>query len=139
MKSRIAKIRSVAKKIPRKGRPKVFYQVWDDPLMAAGQKALIGNLIEMAGGRNIFDDVAKNYPRVASEEVLRRNPDIIIGPRPDDLDAARQKIRNRPGWQHITAVRQGRIEFVDGNLISRPSPRIVDGLEAVAEIIHGKK
>ncbi len=124
-------------------RPKVLYLLWEDPVMTAGPGTFIGQMIEAAGGSNIFGDVTTRYPRPSEEEILARAPEVILGTYGDmnsgsaDDEARRKRIRSRTGWAQIPAVRDNRIAFVDEDLITRPGPRLVEGLEAVAEVLDG--
>lgn len=121
---------------PREQRPRVFYQVWDQPLMTAGKGTFTSQLIDLAGGVNIFDDLAQQYPQISEEEVVRRNPGLIVAPGHGILQTRREQILSRPGWQGVEAIRTKRIAFVDEDLVSRPGPRVVAGLEQIADILH---
>lgn len=123
-------------------RPRILYLVRVDPLMTAGPGTFIGQMIEAAGGTNVFGDVATRFPKPSEEEILSRAPEIILTSfgamnleNPDD-DASRRRIRSRPGWDQIPAVRNNRIAFLDEDLITRAGPRLIDGLEAVAKAIE---
>jgi iron complex transport system substrate-binding protein len=115
-------------------RPTVFYEVWHRPLRTAGPASYLGQLVELAGGRNIFEDLSEAYPLVSEEAVVERNPRVILAPRTPSADEA--EFRRRPGWQSITAIRDGRIHFLDEDLVSRPGPRVVLGLRAIAAALH---
>jgi iron complex transport system substrate-binding protein len=123
-------------------RPRVLYLLHEDPLMTAGPGTFIGQMIEAAGGTNVFGDVSVRFPRPSEEEILARAPEVIIATygtmskRAQDDDARRARIRARAGWDRIPAVRDNRIAFVQEDLINRPGPRLVDGLEAVAEVLE---
>lgn len=138
MRDRIAIITEKTKDIPRDERPKVYYEVWHDPLMSAGPGSFAHSLIEMAGGVNIFEDAATQYPEVSLETVLSRNPEVIIITPPDAPmpGVSPEQLKARPSWSEIKAVKDGRIYQIHPDLLSRPGPRIVDGLEALAEAIH---
>jgi iron complex transport system substrate-binding protein len=122
-------------------RPKVLFLLWEDPLTTAGPGTFIGQIIEASGGSNVFGDVTTRYPRPSEEEILARAPEVILGTYGDmssggpDDEARRKRIRSRAGWAQIPAVRNNRITFLDEDLITRPGPRLVEGLEAVAEIL----
>lgn len=122
--------------IPPEKRPKVYWQIWDEPLMTAGPSAFAGQLIELAGGVNIFGDLTESYPQISAEEVVKRNPDVIMGPDTHGDKLTVEVFRQRPGWADITAVREGRIYLMDGNIVSRTGPRLVDALEAVAKALY---
>jgi iron complex transport system substrate-binding protein len=89
----------------------------------------------MAGGQNVGAVLSSEWGQLSLEELLRQDPDLII------LGTANygetpEKVRQRPGWNRLRAVREGRIYPIDADRISRPGPRIVEGLEAMARIIH---
>jgi iron complex transport system substrate-binding protein len=126
----------------RSPRPKVLYLLWEDPLMTTGPRTFIGQMIETAGGTNIFGDVTTRFPRPSEEEVLARAPEVILSTfgdmnagGPDD-EIRRKRIRSRAGWSQIPAIRNNRIAFLNEDLLNRPGPRLVEGLEAVADILE---
>lgn len=113
-------------------RPTVLYVVQAQPLMTVGSRSFISELIRLAGGRNIFDDVDADYPAINQEAVISRDPEIIVlpshGTEYGDLD----QLTKRAGWESLRAVTGGRVYKVDGDLMVRTSPRIVEGLEHLA-------
>lgn len=119
-------------------RPKVFYELdASEPSKpwTAGPGSFIDRLITRAGGQNIGASLSSEWGQMSLEEIIRHDPDLII------LGTANygetpEKVKQRPGWGRLRAVREGRIYPIDADLISRPGPRIVDGLEAMARIIH---
>jgi iron complex transport system substrate-binding protein len=120
------------------GRPKVFYELdATDPAKpyTAGANTFIDVLIFEAGGANIGASLQGDYPQISQEELLTQDPAIILlgdaayGITPDQVAA-------RPGWDVIKAVKSKQVFAIDDNLISRPGPRLVDGLETLAKLIH---
>ena len=109
--------------------------------MTAGPGTFIGQMIEAAGGINVFGDVTTRFPRPSEEEILARAPEVILSTYGDmnaggpNDEARRQRIRSRAGWAQIPAVRDNRIAFLNEDLLTRPGPRLVEGLEAVAEVL----
>ena len=109
--------------------------------MTAGPGTFIGQMIESAGGSNVFGDVTTRFPRPSEEEILARAPEVILSTYGDmnaggpNDEARRKRIRSRAGWAQIPAVRDNRIAFLDEDLLTRPGPRLVDGLEAVAKVL----
>lgn len=119
-------------------RPRVFHELdATDPgrPFTVGPGSFVDALINLAGGANIAAGAGSPYPQLSAEEIVRGDPEIIIladaayGVTPDD-------VAKRPGWGAISAVRNRAIHPIDDNIVSRPGPRIVDGLEAMARIIH---
>ena len=119
-------------------RPSVFYEIdATDPAKpyTAGPGTFIDLLIKRAGGTNIAGTLKDQYPQLSLEQVVALNPTFILlgdaayGTTPDVVKA-------RPGWGSLSAVKNGNVIAVDDNLFSRPGPRLVDGLELLAKILH---
>jgi iron complex transport system substrate-binding protein len=136
MQTRIETVKEAVSTIPTEDRPTVFYEVWHEPLMSTSGKSSIGELIEIAGGINIFADLPDEYPTVNAEQILNADPDFIIGPSSHGDQLTANAIGAREGWRNLTAVKNNAIYIVDGNIISRPGPRMVDALEDLAHILH---
>jgi len=117
-------------------RPRVYYEVWYEPLWTIGPGTWQSELIEMAGGLNIFADAKTPYPIVSAEAVIKRDPEIIIVPIGYMGGVKKEDFEKRPGWRAISAVRSGRICQIDENIVVRPGPRIVQGLQQLARLIH---
>lgn len=119
--------------------PKVFYEL--DGTMDAtkpwtsGKGTFIDLLISMSGGTNIAGEIDSAWAQISSEEIIAQNPDVILlgdaayGMTPDQVSA-------RAGWNIIQAVKDGKIYTFDDNLVSRPGPRMVDGLEELARLLQ---
>lgn len=120
-------------------RPKVYYEVWYDPLWSVGSKSWENELIEKAFGVNIFSQ-SLNYFETSSEAIIVYNPDIMIFPFGHETKTPFwgnfDQVKERPGWNAINAVKNNRLYKIDADIVSRPSPRIVDALEILAEGIH---
>ncbi len=110
---------------------KVFYEVWDDPLMTAGPDSFIDEMLVAAGLENIIRDTSIRYPRISAETVLRANPDLILAPTTHFEDVDVDTIRMRPGWDAVTAVQQQRIHLISGDEVSRCGPRLLDALSEI--------
>jgi iron complex transport system substrate-binding protein len=123
--------------------PKVYYEVWYDPtsLWSAGSKAFQNELIEKAGGVNIFADQELDYFQSSAEAVIERNPDVILLPA-EGMGAGEpfwvsvDAVKERPGWNTIGAVQNDRLVQVDSNMIARAGPRVADVIEDLAEGFH---
>jgi iron complex transport system substrate-binding protein len=121
------------------GRPirPVLYVLWHDPLMTVGPGSFIYELIELAGGRNIHTRPGMPYTRFSMEEVVSKNPEVIIFP--SDLGDAVTRTEMKlwkERWGMIQAVRSGNLYPLESDYLRRPGPRIVDGLELLARVIH---
>lgn len=122
------KARALGKKVP-----KVYLEIYRDPLMSVADNSFVGELIETAGGDNIFERLERDYARVNPEEVIRQNPDIMICYSRD----TRENILKRKGWQDIPAIKAGRIYFeedISPDLIQRATPRSFKGMKQLAEL-----
>lgn len=139
MQRRVQAVRQAVADLPPQDRVRVFYEVWDNPLMTAGPSTFIGQLIELAGGINVFADLRQDWPQVSLEELVRRDPDVILGPATHGSGLVVDELRRRPGWQNLRAVQNGRVHLVEDNLISRPGPRLVEGLEQVARALYPQR
>jgi len=126
-----------AKDLPDSQRPRVFYEIQYEPLMTAGPGTFIDNLIHLAGGVNIASDAAAKYPVYNLETLIERNPEvIIISLGHGSIAASVEAVKSRKRWQIIDAVKNNRVYGINADLVSRPGPRIVDGIEEMARFIH---
>jgi iron complex transport system substrate-binding protein len=132
--SSMTEVADVLAEIPSSERPRVFYQVWDQPLRTAGPTSFLGHLVEMGGGRNIFQDLEEAYPLVSEETVVTRNPQVILAP--SHAGTARETILERAGWSSIEAVQRGRVFLLDEDVVSRPGPRIGQALRTIAKALY---
>ena len=112
----------------------VFYQVWPNPLITVTDRQIIGNVIRLCGGSNIFAGLGTPTPQVGKEAVLTENPDTIIASgmneaRPDWLDEWKQ-------WSFLNAARYGNLFFIDPDIIQRHSPRILLGTRQLCETLE---
>jgi iron complex transport system substrate-binding protein len=112
-------------------RPRVLYVTWHDPLWTVGRKTWIDDLIEIAGGANIFSPYFESGAMVEIEWVVLLNPDVIITSA-WSLDWANEE----PLLANTEARQQGRIYQSDDDLVQRPTPRLLDGLDWFAHFIH---
>lgn len=137
MKARVVAVTSLVANLPDEARPRVFYVLWHDPLMTAGSDTLQSQLIDMAGGNNIFGDLT-GYPTVDLETLLQRQPQVIVagsGHAPGD-DAPWQWAKSEARLRDTEALRQGGVFQIDANITSRAGPRIVMALEETLRLIH---
>ncbi len=117
-------------------KPKVYIEYYYPPPWTFGPNTWGHQLIELAGGINAFGDAATKWVQTTDEEVVARNPDIIISLYGAMHYAPLEDIKSRPGWDVISAVANNAVYLIDENLFVRPGPRIVDGLETLAKILH---
>jgi iron complex transport system substrate-binding protein len=119
-------------------RPTIFYELdATDPSKpyTAGPTTFIDQLIQIAGGVNIAGSLSTAWPQISLEEILVKNPDmILLGDAAYGNSPA--QVKQRAGWTGLKAVKDNNIQVFDDNLVSRPGPRLVDGLEILAKLIH---
>ena len=120
-------------------RPKVFLQIGDAPIVTVGEKSFGDDLIHLAGGENVAGKENEMYPRWGMEEILRRSPEVILISSMNPKGDYQRILREWSRWNMIPAVKNGRLHLIDSDLIDRPSPRIIDGLEEIARILHPEK
>ncbi|MBT8148129.1 MAG: cobalamin-binding protein [Gammaproteobacteria bacterium] len=112
---------------------RVFYQVWDSPLITAGGNELINDMITLCGGHNIFADLSLMAPKVSIESVLVRNPQVIIA---SGMDIARPEWLDRwENWPQLEAVSGGHLYFIPPDLVQRHTPRALLGATQMCEQI----
>jgi iron complex transport system substrate-binding protein len=118
-------------------RPRVFYITWHDPLMTAGKGTLADDVISSAGGQNIASDISGDKT-IDLETVIYRDPQVIVASlgMGTGEDLPWQYVQNEPRLKNTQALLNDRIYKIDGDLIHRPGPRIVDALEQMAYFIH---
>lgn len=120
-----------AEAVMKEGRPRVFVEIWDDPLMTAGPGTFIDELIRMAGGENVSGDAGMEWPEFSVEAVVQRDPDVIVTVWTD-----REDVLRRPAWNGLSACRTGRVYKMNPDILTRPGPRLVEGLRDLLKIIH---
>jgi iron complex transport system substrate-binding protein len=136
MNARIDAVRAAVATIPADQQPTVFYEVWHEPLMSSNGSTVVGELINIAGGVNIFADLPDEYPTISVEQIVEVDPQFIIGPSSHGDQMTAEVIGAREGWGSLSAVKNNAIYIVDGNIVSHSSPRIVIVLEEFAKILH---
>ena len=120
-------------------RPSVLHVEWADPLMCGGH--WVPEMVDLAGGSNTFGDKDTGTFKLEWDEVVERQPDVIVMmPCGFDVKRGLQDVpilAERDGWKDLPAVRNDRVYVVDaGAYTSRSGPRLVTGLEIMAEMIH---
>lgn len=132
MRASLAAVRAMMDSVARRdGRPSVFLHVWDNPLLAIGGASYLSELVEVAGGRNVYGDIDQPSPQVSFEDLARRDPAVILaGP------AEVPRLAGESRWKGLRAVREGRVLAYDTTLVSRPSLRLGEGARALARLLH---
>ncbi len=132
---RIASVQSVADSVPETARPLVFFGGITEPIYTVSRGSFIHDVIQRAGGRNVFADLPTAWPRIDLETLVRRNPDIILVGYHAATERDIASLREAPGWRTIKAVREGKV-YVLGDAIMREGPRLVNALEEVSRVLH---
>jgi iron complex transport system substrate-binding protein len=135
------RVRALTVQPPRRRRPRVAFIEWVEPLMAGGN--WMPELIEAAGGRNLFGIAGKPSGWMPWTDLIAADPEVIVvAPCGFTLQRCLEELpllQAQPGWAAIEAVRTGRVYFADGNAyFNRPGPRLADSAEILAEILHGE-
>jgi iron complex transport system substrate-binding protein len=107
--------------------------VWPQPLVVAARGSHVGDLILAAGGRNVVTESTQPYPTYSTERLVKLQPDVIVvGTHATDPPS----LAALDALHAIPAVRDHRVYLIDGDLLFRPGPRVVDGIEALAKLLH---
>jgi len=118
-------------------RPLVYAEIWHDPIMTAGKGSFLSDIIHLAGGKNIGDDIEKDFFQIDPEWVISRNPDIIFCFYMSKDGSARSTIAARPGWKNVKAVSSSNVfDGLDNNLVLRPGPRVIEGIKIIMQKIQ---
>ncbi len=133
------RVEAIAAKARSQNRPTVACLEWVDPLMAAGN--WVPELVELAGGQNLFGAAGQHSPWMTWEQLGERDPEIIVAlPCGFNLATTRSEmaaLKAHAAWRGLKAVRDRRVVVTDGNqFFNRPGPRLVESLEILTEIFH---
>ena len=133
-----ARVETVEDAVGGAERPRTFYEVsiFEGTIYTAGEGSFIASLIDTAGGEPITGDALSTA--ITLEDLVAADPELILlGDAAYDASVTPASVSSRPGWGEMTAVLEGRImPMLEDVLVTRPGPRIVDGLEALARAIH---
>jgi len=137
MRTRVRQIAEATASAPE--RPRVAAIEWLSPLMTAGN--WMPELIELAGGRNLFGEAGRHSPRIEWSDVVAADPEVVLvfpcGFSLERTAAEAGLLASLPGWDRFRAVREGRVYLCEGNqYFNRPGPRLVETLEILAEVFH---
>jgi iron complex transport system substrate-binding protein len=136
MQARLAAVRA---QVAGRARPRVAFIEWVEPLMAGGN--WMPELIDIAGGHNLFGEAGKHSDWMQWAELAAADPEVIVvAPCGYGLERCLQELpllQAKPGWAGLSAVRNARVFFADGNAyFNRPGPRLADSAEMLAEMLH---
>ena len=139
LRARVDRLTAPYAATPEATKPRIYFEIMADPIMSVGDTSYAGELIGLAGGVNIARAARGDYPRLSAETVIAADPDVILLSHCDKASEAAREVGKRPGWAGLKAVREGRVfADLDMDLLLRPGPRLVDGLELLIKRIHPK-
>lgn len=131
-----AQLRAVQAAVEGRQRRSVFYVVWYEPPTTTGSGTYIDELIGIAGGRNVFEDAPGLWPQVSMEEVVRRQPDIVLISQTEHSPIDVERLSEAVGWRELRAVSEGRVVHVNADLYNRPGPRVAEAARRLARLLH---
>jgi ABC-type Fe3+-hydroxamate transport system substrate-binding protein len=120
--------RALTRGLPR---PTVVMPAWDSPLLVIGGGSFLNQLVEIAGGRNVYDSTSAPSPAVAFEDIVRRDPDFIL-----TSPESAQRLKQRARWRALRAMRSGAILLIDTNVVVRPAVRLGEGAMSLVRLLH---
>ena len=128
-------LRARAERVSREKRspsPRVLFVVSTSPVIAAGNGTFLDEIVRIAGGRNAAADFAGRYPRLSVEDLIRARPDVILVAAMSGVEEFSPDVTR---WKEVPAFREGDVLSLDGDLVTRPGPRMVAALERVDEVL----
>jgi iron complex transport system substrate-binding protein len=133
MRERIAEVSRRVQTVERK---RVLYVLSSHPLITVGPNSYIHQMIELAGGINVAAGTSGAYPRLSMETVLEKDPEILVFPVGSTESVPEHEQQTWKRWTGLSAVQHHRLHVVSSDALNRPGPRVVDGLEQLAQVIH---
>ncbi len=116
------------------GKPVVFWHIWDAPPITIGRGSYMNELTEIAGGRNVYDDMAAPSPTVSIEDVVKRNPEFVLaGPE------GNRTLNSDKKWMQVPAVRNGKVLVLDTLVVARPGIKLGEAAWSLARLLHPKE
>ncbi|MEW6753738.1 MAG: cobalamin-binding protein [Candidatus Latescibacterota bacterium] len=138
----VERVAHVRAKVATVSRPRVMWGYWSEPVYTAGTGTMIDDVLTSAGGTNVGRQAPGAWPQVGLETIISWAPEVIITTYgmgeggPDALAQEVARLQQAAGWREVPAVQQGRIYFIEPDLLNRPGPRLIDALEQVADLLH---
>lgn len=129
-----ARASAVEARVAAEPRVSCFFEAYYPPLITVGPNTFIFDLLERAGCDPVSASAKSDYPEWSVDDLVAQSPSLYLVA--SESGSSPEAVADRPGFAAIDAVAQGRVYLVDSDLISRPGPRVVEGLEALADILH---
>lgn len=134
MKAEVEVLKEKAKEVTET--KSVWVEISPQPdLYTAGKGTFINEMLEMIGAKNVAGDL-EGWPNVSEEEAVNYNPDLILTTYGYYVEDAKDQVLARDGWQEVTAVKNGDVYDVDSDMVTRPGPRLVDGMKEIAKVVY---
>jgi len=130
----LAAVRASVAGLPRRS---ALFIVWNDPPMTVGPGTFVSQLIDVAGGRSLFPEVAQPWPTVSLEEIVRRQPDVVLVP-VGESGSPRMDVKG-PGWRELRALRGRGPALLPADLVNRPGPRLGEAARRIRDAIHPER
>jgi iron complex transport system substrate-binding protein len=124
----LGRVRAATANLPH---PTVFIHAWDRPIIAIGGGSFLSQLLEIAGGRNVYADIPAPSATVTLEDVVKRNPDYVLA-----SPVSAPKMRASASWNAVPAIRAGKLLVYDTTLVGRPSVQLGAAAVSLAKLIH---
>jgi iron complex transport system substrate-binding protein len=124
----LERVRAATASLPH---PRVFWPLWESPLLSVGGGSFLNELLRIAGATNVYDSLPQPSPVVAFEDLLERDPDVVlVNP------SSRARILADPRWRALRAVREGHVLAVDTTIVNGPSNRVGASAVSLANLFH---
>ena len=137
MQAELEAVASTYRDIPVDQRPRVFVEIWNDPVTTAGRGSFVDEVIAQAGGVNVANEIDAPYPTVNPEKIIEWNPDVIVLGYMNQQEP-KETLERRIGWDDIKAVRSGTIiNDLSPDHLLRPGPRLIEGVKALNRRLYG--
>lgn len=130
-----ARIDAVTAKVQGVSGPRVYHEL-DPKLFTAAPNSFVGDFYTLLNARNIAPAGSTPFPQLTAETIIAADPEVIVLTAADFPGGSVADTKRRPGWSTLSAVRNDRVYALSGDLLSRPGPRLVDGLEALAKVLY---
>jgi ABC-type Fe3+-hydroxamate transport system substrate-binding protein len=124
----LERVRTATASLPR---TTVFYHTWEKPIITIGAHSFLNELVEIAGGRNVYGDIAQVSPTVTMEDIVSRNPEVILVGPPVDT-----RMLASPAWRVVPAVKNRKVFAYDTNVVGRPSVTLGMAAVNLANLLH---
>ncbi|HKO33120.1 MAG TPA: ABC transporter substrate-binding protein [Candidatus Limnocylindria bacterium] len=131
-----ASLKETASIAAKRSRRRVFYVVYNDPPMTAGPGTFIDQLLDIAGADNVFSDATSKWPTVSLEEVVKRDPDIVVLPVGEMSAQVGDRLKATAGWRDLRAVKNNCLALIDADLVNRPGTNVAVAARRLEVLLH---